>query len=171
MHLRGVQPDAEGVGVAGEERVGGTHLRAVDEGRDDGGTAALADVVSGEAVGTLGGAGVEAAEDAVGGRGELDVARLDDQRAAHLDLVDGGEGGLAVEAVASGKDEARAAEGEMRAGIGDVPGLRVEGRLVKTVTEKSGLPMRNGLSESVNRVVVPSPAKSPRRRRWARSHR
>ena len=82
---------------------------------------ALADVVSGEAVGTLGGAGVEAAEDAVRGRGELDVAGLDDQRAAHLDLVDGDESGLAVEAVASGEDEASAAEGEMRAGIGDVP--------------------------------------------------
>ena len=134
-----MQADSEGVGVAGEECIGCADLRAIDEGRDDGGTRALADVVSGEAVGTLGCAGVEAAEDAVGGRGELDVARLDDQRAAHLDLVDGGEGGLAVVAVAAGEDEARAAKGEMRAGIGDVPDLRVEGGLVEALCQQRGL--------------------------------
>jgi len=92
LHLRAVQADAQRVGVAGEERVGCADFSAVDEGRDDGGTIALADVVSSEAVCALRSAGVEAAEDSVGGRGELNVARLDDQRAAHLDLVDGGEG-------------------------------------------------------------------------------
>jgi hypothetical protein len=111
-------------------------FHAADEGGEQSGAAALADVVAGEAVGVLGGAGVETAEDAVGRRGELDVGCFDDKTPAEFDLVEAGEGGLASAPVPPVKVRHAGAEREVRAGVGDGPELRVDGCSVEGVGEE-----------------------------------
>ena len=84
---------------------GGAHFDAIDQRRYDGRTRDLADVETGEAVGRVDDAGVEAAEDPLTGGVDEDASGFDEDGTANLYLVEGGEIGLAVEAVAAGHGE------------------------------------------------------------------
>ena len=110
-----------------------------------------ADVEAGEAVGEDRRTGVKAAKHAGAAGGERDGAELEDDGAAELEGVPGGEGGLAVEAGASGESEAGAGEGKVGAGVGKLPGLEVEGGLVEGVGDDDGVAGRGcgGFAEQV----------------------
>ena len=137
--LRAVQAQAQGVGVAGGEGERGAGFDAEDHGGGDGVAGALADVEAGEAIRLLRGPVVEAADDAGGAGGEGNGVELEDEGAADFDRIPGGEGGLAVEAVAAGDGEAGGGEGDVGAGVVELPLLQVEGGLGERLGEEGGV--------------------------------
>ena len=83
----------------------------------------MRDVPARDAVGALNSGGVEASEDSVGGRGELDAVGLENEGAAELDLVLRRERGVAIGAAGEGK--ATRAESDVLARVPEQPALRV----------------------------------------------